>query len=283
VAGPTKVWIAHSPDDPISSVCHAFEQDLTDDAFVLNEWGHFKSTSGLDGVPITEAIFAADVVIALLTPDTDEEEVISQLRQARLYRKPLLVLFWWAKGERQPEALPMSQELRILLSGWPHVYVRTSGIAEKIRRLLAGLTAEEVAAPAVAHPSYSVFVSKRSLDQKPARAVYEFLRENGRSAFLSEDSLLEQGSTDYAAEIDRAMDAATHLVVVGTSVDNIQSSWVEAEWRMFINEKRSGRKTGNLVIMLSPHVPAADLPIALRQFEVIPLEPTSYPRLLNYV
>lgn len=50
-------------------------------------------------------------------------------------------------------------------------------------------------------------------------------------------------------EIDLALDSARHLVVVTNCVDNVLASWVEAEWRVFINENRSGRKTGNAITL----------------------------------
>ena len=42
--------------------------------------------------------------------------------------------------------------------------------------------------------------------------------------------------------IDDALEGSRHFILFGTKIENIQSSWVEAEWRLFINEKRSGRK-----------------------------------------
>ncbi len=128
-----------------------------------------------------------------------------------------------------------------------------------------------------------VFVSSKSSDYAIARQVFEFLTGRGVSAFLSPMSLPEGGNTDYRKEIDRALDQAKHLVVVTSSRENVESAWVEAEWGFFINEKRSGRKSGNLVTVATNDLRPCDLPPSLRYFEVLPLKPESFEKLLQYV
>ena len=61
------------------------------------------------------------------------------------------------------------------------------------------------------------------------------------------------------------------------------SSWVEAEWGLFINEKRSGRKSGNIVTVVADKLQAEDLPASLRYFEVIPFTEDALYRLLRFV
>ena len=107
--------------------------------------------------------------------------------------------------------------------------------------------------------------------------------ENGISAFFSEEWLQQKGDADFRREIDRVLDQTRHMVVVGSSIENITSSWVEAEWGFFVNEKRAGRKPGNLVTVLVGDVDAAKLPPALRTSEVIWLAPEKISKLLNFV
>lgn len=80
------------------------------------------------------------------------------------------------------------------------------------------------------------------------------------NVFFSRKSLPELGVSDYRKQIDEALDRATHMVVVTSSVDNVQSPWLEAEWGVFVNEKRSGRKPGNLVTVMVGAVKHSDLP-----------------------
>ena len=84
-------------------------------------------------------------------------------------------------------------------------------------------------------------------------------------------------------EIDLALDSARHLVVVTNCVDNVLASWVEAEWRVFINEKRSGRKTGNTITLVAAGMAPGELPMSLRYYEVIPLHGSRGDRLLSYL
>jgi hypothetical protein len=73
-------------------------------------------------------------------------------------------------------------------------------------------------------------------------------------------------------EIDKALEAAKHMVVAGASLENVMSGWVEAESRLFINGKRSGRKSGNIVTVINGGLTAAQLPMSLRYFEALDLK-----------
>lgn len=129
----------------------------------------------------------------------------------------------------------------------------------------------------------SVFISANHADYKYASELFRFLRSREVSVFFSEESLPQLGSSDYRKQIDRALDDATHMIVVTSSVPNVESSWVEAEWGFFINEKRSGRKPGNLITLVVGSLKAVDLPPSLRYFEVIPFDSGQFPKLLRYV
>jgi hypothetical protein len=73
------------------------------------------------------------------------------------------------------------------------------------------------------------------------------------------------------------------MVVVTSSPENVRSSWVTAEWGLFVNEKRSARKTGNLITVIIGDMRIADLPPTLRYYEVIPDGPGAFEKVLNYV
>ena len=84
-------------------------------------------------------------------------------------------------------------------------------------------------------------------------------------------------------EIDKALETAQHMVVAGTSIENIVSGWVEAEWRLFINEKRSGRKSGNIITVINGGLKPSELPMSLRYYEVIDLGAEGLIRIGNYL
>ena len=92
------------------------------------------------------------------------------------------------------------------------------------------------------------------------------------------------GNADYREEIDKAIDQAKHMIVVGSSVEYIQSLWVKDEWGAFINEKRSGRKVGsNLITVIVGSINIEDLPLSLRMNEVIIFDPENFSAILNYL
>ena len=128
-----------------------------------------------------------------------------------------------------------------------------------------------------------VFISARSEDYQYAEPIYRFLRSQGLTVFFSQESLPELASSDYRKQIDDALDSAQHMIVVTSSRANVTSSWVEAEWGLFINEKRSGRKAGNLITVVAGNLRPADLPASLRYYEVIPFQPAAYQKILRYV
>ena len=136
--------------------------------------------------------------------------------------------------------------------------------------------------PAVS--KWDVFISAKNEDFAAAEKIYRFLQSKGIRAFFSPESLPQMGQADYREQIDNAIETARHMVVVGSSRQNLESLWVKAEWSMFINEKRSGRKTGNLVTVVDSGLRVDNMPITLRQYEVLELEEEeALDRLLHYV
>lgn len=130
----------------------------------------------------------------------------------------------------------------------------------------------------------TVFISAKSADYGHARKVYHFLRDRGIAAFMSEESLPQLGNSDYREAIDEALDQAQHMIVVTSSAANARAPWVKAEWGLFVNEKRSGRKTGNLVTFVIGDMSPGDLPASLRYYEVISLhDDGSLEKVLPYV
>ncbi len=134
-----------------------------------------------------------------------------------------------------------------------------------------------------AKSSFDVFISKKSSDYPLAKDIYEFLASNGLNIFLSEESLPNIGGAEYMKEIDEALESSQHLIVVGSSLENISSSWVEAEWRVFINEKRAGRKRGNVITMITDNLTPQVLPMSLRYYEVMTINNDSKMNILNYL
>lgn len=128
-----------------------------------------------------------------------------------------------------------------------------------------------------------IFISARSTDYQYAEQIYRFLKSKGLPTFFSQESLPEIASSDYRKQIDNALDSAQHMIVVTSSRANVTSSWVEAEWGLFINEKRSGRKLGNLITVVAGDLRPSELPASLRYYEVIPFQLDAFQKILRYV
>ena len=75
--------------------------------------------------------------------------------------------------------------------------------------------------PQPARPT--VFLSHNHRDYELALKVHAFLSKAGTVSFLSEVSLPQLSSCDYMKEIDKALECAKHMIVVGTSFENIMS------------------------------------------------------------
>lgn len=111
---------------------------------------------------------------------------------------------------------------------------------------------------------YDVFISSKSEDYPIAEEVYEFLNKNGLTVFLASKELECIGESEYANAIDAALDAASHLVVITSSIEHVKSRWVSYEWGTFRNDINSGYRVGNLLTVIGPGISLKDLPPGLR-------------------
>ena len=114
---------------------------------------------------------------------------------------------------------------------------------------------------------YNVFISSKSEDYKYAEQVYDFLVEHNLSVFLACRELKRIGEAEYANAIDAALDDTEHMVVMLSSPDYAKSKWVRYEWSTFENDKKSGYRDGNLLVIKLPEVEQKMLPPALRHKE----------------
>jgi hypothetical protein len=128
-----------------------------------------------------------------------------------------------------------------------------------------------------------LFISRKSVDAPYSQKLYEYLTEQGLRVFESDNTLKELGNADYIKAIDEALANATHMIVVGSSAENIKSSWVEAEWLFFLNRKRSGKTSGNLLTVATDTLKLEDIPPSLANYEVIPYNEKNFPIIYNYV
>lgn len=118
---------------------------------------------------------------------------------------------------------------------------------------------------------YDVFISCKSEDYALAREIHDFLTSKNYSVFLADADLRRVGRARYGKVIDEALESATHLVLFASKPSYVVSTYVEEEWRIFLEEQRSGRKSGNL-LTVRKGFDIAELPISLRSTQSFTFE-----------
>ena len=157
-----------------------------------------------------------------------------------------------------------------------------SGMFDSVAAVASRLTAEGKNVPAHlekefrslhddADEAFDVFISHSGMDFSHAKKVYEFLTVGGLKVFLSELSLRDLANADYTAVIDRILERTRNMVVIAHDIAAVDTGWVRYEWSSFLNEKRSGRKQGNLLTLIVGDACIDQLPYALRQYQVLPI------------
>lgn len=131
---------------------------------------------------------------------------------------------------------------------------------------------------------YDVFISCKSEDYNLGREVFEYLSNNRISAFMADKKLRQLGMSDYGRVIDEALDNSKHLILVTSSVQNVMpdtSPYVYYEWHTFSEEKKSGRKNGNIVLIVTDLDMIGELPIALRNNQTFHYD--DYRNVISYI
>lgn len=131
---------------------------------------------------------------------------------------------------------------------------------------------------------YNIFISCKSEDYRIGREIYDFIVHGGFSVFIADQELRKLGKDDYGREIDSALEQATHLIVIASKIEYIEqetSPYVYYEWHSFSEEKKCGRKKGNLITILEDSIHVSELPYALRHCQSIKL--SEYQNITNYI
>ena len=118
---------------------------------------------------------------------------------------------------------------------------------------------------------YDVFVCHKSEDKEPARILFDYLRAEGYRPFFGPVSLGVESTSVFQQGIDRALEDAVHMVVVGSSRANMEASWVRSEWQRYLAMRNMGRKSGNLIVLVCGEMKLEQLPVGLVDCQAISL------------
>ncbi len=124
--------------------------------------------------------------------------------------------------------------------------------------------------------AYSVFISFKNLDKngnptpdsRVAAELYRRLRARGVEVFFSNEEVQRRKRSDYGDLIDEALESSRVLLLVGSSIEYIESKWIKYEWDGFKNEINSGRKDGVIIPVVDENMDIGGLPFGLRRCQI---------------
>lgn len=74
------------------------------------------------------------------------------------------------------------------------------------------------------------------------------------------------------------------IIVVGSSIDNIMSQWVQYEWESFHRDILSGiKENGEIITYVTPNVGPTDLPRSLRGYQCFQTDKTKIHEIVDFV
>lgn len=151
-----------------------------------------------------------------------------------------------AKGEYKPTLLNPDVSTPISKCRYYQTlnvdYRRMADFAETVRL--------EVVRESKQIPDYDVFISyKQHVDNSDtilteeaewAAEIYRRLSKTGLRVFYDEVSLKE-GTAGWEPHIYSALKSAKYLIVLGSSIKNINSTWVKNEWKRFVSYRKKDK------------------------------------------
>ena len=128
---------------------------------------------------------------------------------------------------------------------------------------------------------YDVFLSRKTQDAHLADKVYQHLTAKGLKVFDAAHELSYFGDSDFRKSILKALSMSEHLLVIGSSVENISARWVEEEWSIFLDKILANEKDGNIITLITRNIRREQLPDNLRKREILFFE-DGFDRLVYY-
>lgn len=135
-----------------------------------------------------------------------------------------------------------------------------------------------------------IFISFKNTDKNKltedygiAKLLESMLHKNGFEVFFSEVSLLETARSDYKAVIDRELDNAEILILIGTKAEYITSPWVKYEWDNFLQNIISGIKPDSEIFCLFSNIQPNEKPIGIRFKQTFSADVSGISSLIGYV
>ena len=114
---------------------------------------------------------------------------------------------------------------------------------------------------------YDIFISykesngiERTEDSVKVMELYNHLKDQGYRVFYSRESLRGKVGEKFEPYIFNALSTAKVMLVYGTSVDYIMSTWVKNEWHRYCKKMQSGEKAENSLLIACDNFAPSELP-----------------------
>jgi len=212
------------------------------------------------------------IFVLIVSGETGEIDVYAAFLTAKRFNAPLVPLLFDITKEEYHSCYGQYFE------NYPHHLIRVEQVLprdtlsqslDSIKCVFRSVTKpEEIAIEKIPiSPQPYVFISVKRHDYEIAKKIYKYLEDIGIQVFLAPSGVLDKkGCANYAKQIDRELERATHLLLIISNPKDIQSGWVEYEWFTYHYEMTSERKKdGSLhIITIDKTFDDLDLPIRLR-------------------
>ncbi len=146
------------------------------------------------------------------------------------------------------------------------LYQDEAEVIDGIQRKIVSISSKE--------EPYDVFIcyketdddtKERTTDSVIAQEIYTELDKMGLKVFFSRITLADKLGADYEPYIYSALRSAKVMLVVGTTGENVNSTWVRNEWKRFIQFMSDD--SGKVIIPVYKAMDAYALPDELSRFQ----------------
>ncbi len=144
-------------------------------------------------------------------------------------------------------------------------YKEQADYIERVRKTWIDMAKDE--AP------YEIFISykdsdvvngiERTRDSINALELYNHLARQGYNVFYSRESLRDKIGEKYEPYIFNALKTAKIMILYGTSVEYINSTWVKNEWHRYLKQIARGEKKENSLLVVCDGFSPNELPKVL--------------------
>ena len=134
--------------------------------------------------------------------------------------------------------------------------------------------------------AYDIFISYKDSDKKHgidrtedsinALELYNHLARQGYRVFYSRESLRDKIGEKYEPYIFNALNTSKVMILYGSSVDYINSTWVKNEWQRYLKKIENGEKRDDSLLVACEGFSPKELPSVLAKKQCLDAKARSF-------